>query len=536
MIQGLSRTYQLAKVLVISQLRTNRSNSGKSRIWERPTFILVADTLALALAWFVSFEILSVLPGTEYATIVNTISQQVLAFVPIFVLALVLLVGIMFELNASSRFTSSDLVNWLPISRSEYVTASAVSVAYDYSPYLFVAEGIGLALSIRTGLFFAWIVSLALSIISLFAGGLLIEILRASINRVYSAMSKKTGRATLILRLAFVIVIIVAFQAIFNPNLLFNIMSQFVGVLDASFFVPLVWPSLSILSLIAGEVLRSAIFAGLTLAFVISLFTIAVAIRSKYWAPNQIEVSFGNGQSYVPRPSRLAMIGFSPAEASILSKDLKAYVRKKELVAVLALPFVFTAVIGIQKFTLASNTDTISWLVAWFAGFAAIFLSATSIGTEGKSFLNMYLVPLESRELLRAKAAFGTILSVLGALVMSIVATLLFGANLKFLAELLALSVPIAIQSVLIGLCFATRDSDFVDRPRPRYVSTWGMLKAMILGFFALAATALPILLLFSSEPYFAVLITLTIFSLISYIAYRYSLSGARALMIEMRS
>lgn len=528
-----SRTYQLAKILIISELRTSRSKNGKKRAWERPSFILAADALAFGLSWFIAFEILSVLPS-DIASLVGPLSQQLLAFLPIFALVMILLAGIMFELNASSRFASSDLVNWLPLSKTEYVSASAVSTSYVYSPYLFAAEGVALGLALFSGIFIGWIASSLLAVLSLFTGGLLIEILRASINRVYSAMSKKTGKGTLVVRLVLIILVIVAFQALVNPNLLFSLMGNVVGALNASFFVPLVWPSLTVLSVLSGDFVQAASFGVLSCAFFATIFFLSVITRSRYWSPTPSSVSFAGKGGYVPKSSKLAILGFSNSEASIISKDFKAYFRKKELVSILALPFVFAAVLGIQKVSLSSSVDTVAWLAAWFSSFAAVYISAVSIGVEGKTLLNLYLVPLQTRDLVRSKAATSLVLSLIGALTMSLVASLLFGANLISFSKLLLITVLLATQSVFIGLCFATRDSDFVERPRPRYITMWGMLKAMIVGFIALAATAAPMLVLFGSQPSLSVLLSLIMFSVITAVAYRYALKGAEALLREL--
>ena len=471
-------TYQLAKILIVSRLRASRNKNGNSSIWERPAFILAADAIALSLSWLAAFEILSYVP-TTLSSVIETTTQQVLAFLPMFVLAIVVLAGIMFELNTSSKFASSDLINWLPISKSDYVVASSVSVAYSYSFYLFIAAGITLALSIQTHLVFAWLVSCALSTVSLVTGGLIIEILRASINRAYSVMSRRAGRAALVVRLALVIVLIVAFQAVFNPGLLFGLMGALVGALDASFIVPLVWPSLTVFAVMAGDVARSIVFGLLTAVFVVFMFVIAVVVRSKYWSPSPATVTLAIKHGYAPRQSRLGMLGFSNAEASIVLKDLRGYVRQKELLSFLAMPFVLAAVLVFQNVTFSSSEGgaDMSWLVAWFVGFSAVFVSASSPGMEGKSFLNMYLVPLDAKELVRAKASSSLLLALGGALTMSVIATLLFGPNLGFLLKVLVMSVEVSIQSVFIGLCFATRYSDFAERPRPRYISISGMLR-----------------------------------------------------------
>jgi hypothetical protein len=526
------RTLNLARILIISELRASRSKNGRRRLWERPSFVLAADALAFSLSWFVTFEILSIIPA-NFAYLIGPLSQQVLAFVPIFALVMILLAGIMFELNASSRFASSDLVNWLPLSKTDYVTASAVSTSYVYSPFLLIAEGFALALSAHSGIFIAWIASSLLAIVSLFTGGLFIEILRATINRVYSVMSKKSGRGTLVVRLVLIILVIVALQVVVNPNLLFSLMGNVVGSLDASFFIPLVWPSLTVQGVIAGDFARAASFGALTGVFAVFVFLVSVITRSRYWSPAQAAVSFGSKSGYVPKVSRLGILGISNREASVISKDFRAYFRKKELVSVLALPFVFAAVLGIQKISLSSSADTVPWLVAWFSGFAAIFISATSIGVEGKTILNLYLVPLQTKELVRSKAFTSLILSLIGALTMSLVSGLLFGMNLLLFSKLLIMSGLVASQSVLLGLCFATRNSDFIERPRPRYISTSGMVKAIIVGFVALGATAAPILL-FQSQLYISVLLSVVLFSIISFFAYRYALKGAKTLLSEL--
>ena len=535
-----SRIYKITKTLIVSQLRASRSQSGKARFWERPAFILFIDVIALLLSAFTVYELVSLILSTVEFPIVS-IAQQVLSFVPIFGLALVLIAGMMFELNTSSRFASSDLINWLPISKWEYVSASALSVSYIYSIYLCIAAGIGLALSIQTNLLLAWGVSFALSIISLVTGGILIEILRASINRVYSALSKKASRATLVVRLVLTILLIVAFQAVFYPNLLLGIMSEFVGALNASFFIPLVWPSLAILAIVVGDVARALIFGGLTLVFALCLFFIAVAVRSRYWSPTPVTITFKSGKEYTPHYGRLRAFGFSNVESSLVSKDLKGYVRRKELIAFLTMPFVFAAILVIQRFAIYSDStiysgSEISILASWFAGFAALFVSASSIGTESKSFLNLYMFPISPKELIRAKAVSSLVISVMGAIVISVVAAIVFNPTLEFFLGVVVVTLLVSVQSVFIGLCFATRDSDFAERPRPRYITTMGMLKVMLVGTGALILTSIPYLLQVLSPVFLSLMVSVALFAVITFVAYRYSVKGALTLMEELKT
>jgi len=58
----------------------------------------------------------------------------------------------------------------------------------------------------------------------------------------------------------------------------------------------------------------------------------------------------------------------------------------------------------------------------------------------------------------------------------------------------------------------------------------------MIVGTVALVATSSPIMLLYESQPLFSLLISAVMFSVISVVAYRYSLKGAKTVMAEMIS
>ena len=145
-------------------------------------------------------------------------------------------------------------------------------------------------------------------------------------------------------------------------------------------------------------------------------------------------------------------------------------------------------------------------------------------------------MPLAPKELIRAKAFTSLILSLAGALALSIVAAVFFEPTVAFLFKVLATSVLTSIQSVFMGLNFATRYSDFAERPRPRYITPGGMLKAMLAGIAAVVITSLPVLLFFESQPYLSFMLSVVLFSSITAAAYRYSLKGAQSLTMEMKN
>src|SRR5207244_1263653 len=95
--------------------------------------------------------------------------------------------GLLWELNASSESESSDSINWLPISPSEYIFASTVSTSYTYSPLVLVTVGYSLPIGILTGNTSAFLVLVVASVVAAFIGSVTVEILRSLLALASSA-------------------------------------------------------------------------------------------------------------------------------------------------------------------------------------------------------------------------------------------------------------------------------------------------------------------------------------------------------------
>jgi len=89
-------------------------------------------------------------------------------------------------MSYSSGFMSTDMINYLPISASEYVLASSLSLVYAYSPFLALGLGGALGIVLKFGLFGAWIMTAAMSLFAMFIGALGLEVLKAFTNRASS--------------------------------------------------------------------------------------------------------------------------------------------------------------------------------------------------------------------------------------------------------------------------------------------------------------------------------------------------------------
>jgi len=543
------RIYTIADILIKSQLRSGRSSTLGMRIFNKPVVILILDaSLFLATAGLV-FGILVLIGkmSEDTATLVSTMTIQGLTSLPALVPPIIFIAAILFELSVSSKFASSDVVNWLPVSQTDYVTASTLSISYMYS--FIVATGLGATfpLAARFALLPAWGFSAVLSLVALFATGALIEIMRAALNRVTSAVYGRAKRGAVVIRLALVVIVILAVEFVFNPVILNSIVGTFSGAVSSVFFVPFFWSSIAVSELAAGQWLLSAGFSALAVLFAFLLLFAAVKVRARYWSPLPVTIEVTKSE-YSPRPGFLRSLGLSAEDAAIVRKDLKGYARRRELLAYLAIPFVFVALIAVEQLTtLASDSGSAGapptysfWLMG---GLVTTMIAATSVGQEGKAILNIYVSPVAPGVFLRAKLLVALVFGMgttLGVLVVTSALTPVTASG--FILSLLA-SIIIVVECVFIGLGVATRHPDLQERPRPRFVQPAWLMLAILSGIVLAFVTASPLVL----WPYISGYVEgiglsyvsasglgLAFGCLAAFAAYRWARSGAAKLFDEL--
>jgi hypothetical protein len=511
--------------------------------------VFVVDIIVFAGSLGGVYLILGAIGGipAEYVSLVNALTLQIVTSLPAFVFLAVFLAGVLFEMSVSSKFASSDVVNWLPVSQTEYVAASTLSVSYMYSflPALFL--GVTYPFAARVGLQSPWGVAAALCAVSLFGVGALVEVMRAALNRVTSLAYGKARRGTIVIRLAVTVIVILAVEVGFNPVILSSVLGTFTGVISATYFVPIFWPSASVGYLVQGEALLSAAFFALSVGFAGVVLLVAVKVRARFWSPVPVTIEV-TGATYAPHAGGfLSSLGLSKVESALVRKDLKGYTRRRELMPYLAIPFVFVALIFFQESSVG-GTGTSSLGVAvypfWLVGgILAVIMSATSIGQEGKAILNVYASPMQPEVFLKAKLLVSLIFGVATIVAMAVIASVLASATLEGFMVSVIVAVVIALECTLIGVAVAARYPDLQDRPRPRFVRPFGMLLAMVLGVASAFLTAGPLVIWSFFGGYFeglgislgvAVVIGLVFGGLVSYGSYRWALSETSRLMREM--
>jgi len=510
----LGRVYSIALILAKSQLRMGRSGRGGEGIFRNPSIVAVLDAVCFvacaAIGFFIAGAILA-LPASEIAPIATAL-EEILVFVPALVPSVVLVAGVLFELNVSSKFASSDSINWLPVTQFEYVVASTLSVAYNYSVVPSVIMGLTLVPAVRLGYGATWVEMLLLSCVSLLYGGAIVEILRAAVNRVSLAVMSRARRGALVLRLAATIGVILVVEVIFNFAFLLDIVGRFQSALGAAAFVPVLWASVAVRASETGDAVQNLLFSVATVVFSVAMVFVAVKVRARYWAPTPFQVVV-TSKDYTPGagvPFGLSLFGLSRAEATLVRKDLKGLTRRREMLQYFAIPFVLSIVFLFQIVfnpSLGAGSAGASGgpsqvravtdqLPVWFVGgLFGLIISSISFGQEGRSAPLLYSLPLTAMEVLRAKMFTSLLLAITATLCIFAVVTAVDRPPPLVLVENLAVAVSIAVEEVCLGTAFGARYPDFQERPRPRFVDPIGLIVMVIVGMVVMVVTVLPAVL-----------------------------------------
>ena len=543
---NLKTAYHLAKVLTYSQLRATSRIRGRLDFLRRPFAILLIDAAVFVGASVVAQKFASIFTATISTSTGSLLAVQVMVDLPIFLMFLVMLSGLLWELSYSFSFTSTDMINHLPITAAEYVLASSASLAFSYSIYVAVGLGAALGLALQFGLIYAWIITVLMSLVAVLIGAFGLEALRAFTNRASSLLYKRSGTAVMILRLVVLIAVFVFFQLIFNPTIMLSLLGGIAGSVQGAVYFPLVWPSLAVASFLQDNLPSASLYAFLTFLLCGFFFLACARLRQVYWMPMPISVRL-SAATYAPRPGFLSRLGLNPAESAIIKKDFRSLSRRREMARFLAIPILIVASMLIPSLmstsgSPASSSGVMFWFFPLIFGVTifALLTSMISVGQEGSAVWNLYSSPLMPREFVRAKMTANIILSLPIAIAFWLGITLLGHTSFKSsLAILLVLTALILAES-FVGLALGVKYPDFGETIRSRFSRLTGMLTGMLLGATVAGAILAPygLYVLFKfqwldSNIYFAAacFASLILTALISAVAHRACVSSTRKLL-----
>lgn len=489
------RVRRVAEILVSSQLRSGRSSSDPKSWTGRGYVIAVADILAFLGAFGATLAVLRPLrfaPG-ELARALGTAAP----FVPLVAVATALVAGVMFELTATAKFAGSDAANWLPITPTEFVTASSAAVAYSYSPPIALFLGGLMAIALVGGAFGTFLLTAGLAVVALYEGGVLVEMVRAVSQRAGPGASGRRGQLALLFRAALLVILILAFDLAFNPVFLLAFLQQFSSYEIVTTLVPVFWSTQALVFWASGARAAGLAFAVGQLAFVGLLVYLAGRLRLRFWVPMPSEIRIAAPAPQGGHPL-LTALGLSRPEAALVSKDFKGFVRRREMLPTLVVPIVLIVLMAVEG-SVIGLLGSVIW-VGWVGGFFSLLLAVTSVGQERHSLQSLFAYPIRAGTIARAKATSVLIPGLLGTVAMAVVVGVLFGFAAGPLLGLVLLTSAGSVVLALWGLVFAARYSDFQERPRPQYLRPGAMLAALGSGMVVLFMILVPgAFLLFTS-------------------------------------
>lgn len=488
------RVRRMAETLVVSQLRSGRTDSDP-KSWFGRGFIVALVDLGLFLVAFGVADLALGAVGLSAAGLSSTFATFA-PLLPLVATAATLIAGVMFELTNSAKFTASDAANWLPITPTEYVAASAVAISYSYTPGIALILGGFLPVALAAGMLPAYLLTAGLAVIGLLEGAVLVEMVRAVAQRTGFAGSGRHTHLAILLRAALLVVLILIFDLAFNPVIVLGFVHEFNAFEYLTALIPLLWSTRALLAWDAGAPYLGLAFAVGQIAFLALLTWIAGGLRSSYWVPTPTDI--GELAPVEPRGHPyFTAVGLSGPEAAIASKDLRGFVRRRELLPTLVIPVVLIVLLLVEASTFG-GLNSVIW-VGWVVGFFSLLLALTAIGQERRSLQALYAYPITGRSVLRAKAASVLVPALVAAIGMPIVVGVVFRFSFAAALGFTLACVASAVVLVFWGLAFAARYSDFQDRPRAQFIRPAATIAALVSGMVILFSILIPAAFAFSS-------------------------------------
>jgi hypothetical protein len=488
------KVWIITKSLLLSQLRatsTSRRGSIRSLI-RRPRVLGLLDLAAFVLSAGLTYYIAGAIKGSPDSQAFANFVSEAIVILPALLISMILLIGLVFEITSSYQFSSSDTVNWLPVQANEYVIASALALVIYYSPLPVLFIGGTLSLAYTFGLFQAWELGVVLSLFGIFLSASVLEIIRAVLNRFTSSFFKKGGTFAIAVRAIAGAGVLIIFDIMFYPTLY----TRFIGAISSNFgpiwFVPILWPSVSISALISGLSTLSASFGLLSVGLTAALFYLAAVVRTKYWVPIPPSIRISTSV-YKPKSRPAFLHFFTAAQLAIARKDLRGLVRRKEMLRFLALPGVFLAstILGV---TSSGGASFFLYFGVFVVGISSFFVASSSIGAEGKAISNLYQTPLESKDFLLGKLTTPSFFaSIIAIVFFSVIGALFERSMIPEIAAFLVISFALSIELSLIGIYVGARFPNFSESPRASYMSQTASLISFPIAAILIGITMAPL-------------------------------------------
>ncbi len=483
--------------------------------------------------------------------------QQVLSAIlmalPTLILIFSLIFTMMQQIQRSGVKASVQVPYWLPITWEEHTLASIFANYLGLPLGSIVLIGSTITVfSIFTEQFAYALLSLLAMVASALMASTITEILRVLQNRFVGAVYKSSGRTAVWIRFVGSLLFFVAFYVVYffitSGSGIVNFIQGFGSVQNYLWFVPFLWPGITVYYFMNGLFLLAAAFSGLSLLIVASLFYAAVTLNAKFglYEPPAITISRG---IYSPRTGFLRKMGLSLVESALIKKDFKAFTRRRELMYIFILPIVIIIPTLMQSFGGGGGQTSPEGLLISIglvfllpSSVIAIYLGSVIIGEEGTGITRIYSSPISAQNLVKSKYVFMLLFSIPIILITGIVGIAVFHPNLRTIVIAFTESFLLVFALSAVSLTNGIKGADFTELPRPRMIRTKWALINFVECFLATLVILSPLLIYVLKDipfipkwlildPSVAVVLSTGTSLMVTFVAYKIALRNCRALL-----
>ena len=491
---GFKIALRFASILALSTVR-GRKQLGRKLV-KRPIFNLYVSAILFPV---VAVSLFGLAHNVELS-LARLVYNQVTIFIPSFVAFFTMMYSLMYEFDQASSAASTDMINWLPIRPEDYVLASTLSTLYYVSPMVGAIMGASLGVAVHVGALGLFFLSSALGLMSAFLGAFVLEAVRALMNRTSGVLGGR-GRAALYLRMVLSLLLMASFYFLYNTEVLFRIVGWFSGSVNRAWFVPLLWPSLVVVSFMGADTLGVVVYSVLSLATTSLAFVVSARLRSRYWAPAPVSYRMGSPGVSITGRGGFGLLGFSAPVAALIRKDLRSLVRRREMWRVIIMPFLFVMYTFINAEYSFLWDATLSPLertarLASFgivAVFFAMYMAMSSLGQEGGSFDNLRGSPLTAGQITKGKvaASFIPAASLFSLLLLVLLAVI--RPPWEMVVAFAVVGALLVLEAALCGMVGGARFPSFREVPQALYFTPLGSLLGMFILVVAALGTVAPL-------------------------------------------
>jgi ABC-2 type transport system permease protein len=513
----------------------------------------LAIGLGLAIGIFAGF-LVSNLTNVMSLDEIQAYVARVFVTLPTIVLVYNAVLTLLQQVQRSGVKVQADTPYWLPITWQEHTLASVLAslMGIPLGSVLIIVAAI-LAFSVFTGLIVLAIVTSVAVFAAAFLASVITEILRVFQVRFVGAVYKSSGRAAIWVRFIGSLSFFIIFYAIY-----FSITSggyQFLSTLTEAqssiFYIPFVWLGLTLSNFFVtgGSILAGLAYLFMSIAFITAMYSVAVWLNRRFGLYEPPAIKIQKSGIYAPKTGFLGKLGFSNAESALISKDLKAFTRRRELITIFITPIVVVLVPLMQSFGAMGGGGVPSEISLFYVAMIYLFpvslmvitLGSLIIGEEGQAIWRIYASPISPKNLVKSKYFFTVMFGLIMLIVTGVLGTIIYRPSITVMtvAFLEGLFLAMALSAISVNIGF--RGADFTEIPRPRMVRQyWALINmavCLLVGVVILAPLIPTVLssvigafgISFPSlNPFVATAISGVIAVIITVVFYKFTLDGAK--------